>query len=268
MDATFLIVEDDPLLGPTYKRAASRRGEVLLARSVAEANEVTDKAAHLTALIADWFLPDGTGLQVLVKQRKSRSAIPAMIVTGQWEPAAADAACEHGASFLMKPVAPARLDDFLVKATRSAAGAAQKGSKTAPPLGAPSTVETTAMTFLDRLTAGRVEELVARYELGCRAHRIRYGSPGDGSLQELAAAARMEISVVRRHARVSEVIPPDEFRLLLEARTTSGQPLTWTHLERFSLVRSRSRRLALEHEVLACGQPNQGVRVKGPRRAE
>ena len=155
MGTTFLIVEDEPLVRRSYERIACRRGDVLLARSVAEANAMLQGADSLSAVVVDWLLPDGNGGQILQKLRRSSRSLPAMVLTGHWEPSAVSAAYNYGAKFLMKPVDGSALDDFLSREL----GAVMDARVTRPCV-----VETVETSFVERLAAARVQELSVRYD--------------------------------------------------------------------------------------------------------
>lgn len=55
----------------------------------------------------------------------------------------------------------------------------------------------------------------------------------------------VDVSALRRYARVSETLRPPEFEALVSRRTTAGLALTWSHLELIARVRSRNRRQAI-----------------------
>jgi hypothetical protein len=99
--------------------------------------------------------------------------------------------------------------------------------------------------ILQRLAMAHVSIVRARYDLGQLVHALRYSDArafGTNAVDTLASWLGIDSSALRRWARVTEVIPPDELDGICCARTPRGMPLTWTHLEKLALERSTTRR--------------------------
>src|SRR5258708_5720713 len=92
---------------------------------------------------------------------------------------------------------------------------------------------------IERIAAASVEESRARYELGRVLHRFRYpnGAVASGRMGDLAKALGVDASALHRCARVSEVIPPEEFDSIVRLRTDRGMPLAWSDIERIARER-------------------------------
>jgi hypothetical protein len=102
--------------------------------------------------------------------------------------------------------------------------------------------------FVSRLASAIVDDVRARYDFGHALHTVRYAPPaayGPNAMRELASAVQIDASALRRNARVSETIAPDELHTLTGLRNGAGLPLTWSHLEVLSTVRSAGRRESL-----------------------
>ena len=101
-----------------------------------------------------------------------------------------------------------------------------------------------------------VSNLRAHYTLGQRLHAIRYMSATEGEqapLQAVADQLQLDVSVLRRYARVAETIGPSEFEHIVSLRTSRGLPVTWSHIERLAMVRNASNRKNLAEEAAATG---------------
>jgi hypothetical protein len=110
--------------------------------------------------------------------------------------------------------------------------------------------------FRMRVADAAVDDLRARYDFGCVLHDVRYGrwaSMGRSPIDELGQVLRAHPSALHRQARVFEVIRPEEFGLLLEARFSDGRPMSWSHFERLATVRSRLERLTLARRIAEDG---------------
>lgn len=118
LDVTVLVVDDDAkVLAGTTALLESWGCTVIPARSAAEAQRVLAQASTLDAMLVDFRLPgteSGTGL--VREIRKLRGApVPALLITGDTEPARLQEAQQHGLTLLHKPVKPARLRTWLSK---------------------------------------------------------------------------------------------------------------------------------------------------------
>jgi hypothetical protein len=110
-----------------------------------------------------------------------------------------------------------------------------------------------ATRLLTSMAEAAVADLKAQYQVGCAIHELRYPAPGESpdarGLAALGKRLGLDPSALRRRARVTETIGPHEFAMIVELRSARGLPLTWSHLEVLSTVRSRARREAIAREV-------------------
>jgi hypothetical protein len=98
---------------------------------------------------------------------------------------------------------------------------------------------------LEQLRAALIAELRARYELGNVIHLVRYAPRnqyGRRALTELARHLALHVSALRRIARVTETISPQELEWILGLPSPRNLPLSWSHLELLATVRLRSER--------------------------
>jgi hypothetical protein len=106
---------------------------------------------------------------------------------------------------------------------------------------------------MQHLVAAVIEDVQARYELGQLSHQIRYDSSGELScrtLELLARTVHVHVSSLRRYARVTEAIGPDQFTELVTLRNRNGWPLTWSHIELLAEIRdARLRRRHVEETL-------------------
>jgi hypothetical protein len=126
----------------------------------------------------------------------------------------------------------------------------------APRTRMPPRVRAIALHVVQRLAEVGVEDVQSRYNLGCVAHQIRYDSSGQFArcaLAEFADAVHLSVGVLRRYARVSEVIGAHELAEFLTWRTRCGLPLTWSHLELLSEVRGKMARRRWAEEAIREG---------------
>jgi len=116
-----------------------------------------------------------------------------------------------------------------------------------------------------RLGEVAVAEMRIRYELGVVVHSVRADSArrySRGTLAQLARMVNVDVSRLRRCARVTEVIRASEFDELLNLRDASGRTLTWSHLELLAQVRNGPLRRGL---ALATVRDTLSVRTLGDR---
>lgn len=96
-------------------RAAMPSAEVLVARSVAEAQLLLSEYS-INFYLLDMQLPDGTGMDFLCDLRTLFPDVPAMLITGNPTPELAEQAKELGVvAFLQKPVKPHEIATFVRK---------------------------------------------------------------------------------------------------------------------------------------------------------
>lgn len=238
-----LIVDDDRSVARSIVRLATPFGEPVVAGTAQEGIQLLDLRGSCRAAILDFLLPDGSAVDILRHASGAGNALPALVVTGQEIPGAEEAVRTLGADFLLKPVASAAIESFL---RDGKTGGVQK-PEVAP--------ESAATRLLSGMAVAAIAELRAQYDIGQHVHRLRYPSPGEvvGSqaLADLGRRLNLHPSALRRRARVSERIRPDEFEVLIGLRSARGLPLTWSHLELLALVRGRTQRESLARKIVA-----------------
>src|SRR5262245_56738228 len=108
-----LLVEDEPIVMRALVAATRRSFKVLRARTRAEAMRVLDEldGVDLAGALIDLRLPDGTGLDGLIRLRERCPQAIAVVLTGtDPDPAMIE---RHGASLEHKPVDPDKLRRIL-----------------------------------------------------------------------------------------------------------------------------------------------------------
>lgn len=119
-----LVVEDEPRLGRELRRFLCHQGaEVRLAQTRAEAQKALE-AAQVDAVILDWMLPDGSGIELLREIRQRGKAVPVLMLSARSEVEDKVEGLNAGADdYLPKPFSLdellARLRSLLRRAERS-----------------------------------------------------------------------------------------------------------------------------------------------------
>jgi DNA-binding NarL/FixJ family response regulator len=115
-----LIVEDEPVVAHAIARLARGAGEAHLAPSVAAADYLLAERHDWGAFIVDVGLPDGSGMELLVRARKAYPVTPALVLTGFVDPQIMHAAFELRARYIAKSFFdPKRVVRFLREASAS-----------------------------------------------------------------------------------------------------------------------------------------------------
>jgi DNA-binding NarL/FixJ family response regulator len=238
-----LVVEDDPLVARLLVRAVSRLAQPVCGTTVREGIALLDGGPACRAAILDLGLPDGSAVEIIEHAQRAGFSLPALIVSGESDPAVARAMRAMGAGFCLKPVDGAAIEQFV----RDAQQTDTESDEPQPP--------SAASRLLTGMADAAVADLRAQYAIGQFVHCLRYPGPDETSgLQHLVALGlRLDLhpSALRRRARVSETVRADEFEALLALRSPRGLPLKWSHFELLSAVRSRSRREATAIRILA-----------------
>jgi two-component system OmpR family response regulator len=119
-----LLIEDDDILGEGLRDFLRAEGHVVdWCRGLGAASAVLGEPYD--ALLIDWQLPDGSGLQWLREQRARGDTTPALILTARDLLADRVHGLDSGADdYLVKPFAPEELAARLRAAGRRSAGAA------------------------------------------------------------------------------------------------------------------------------------------------
>lgn len=119
--STLLVVDDHTIVRRVVIRAVAlvnSTAVVAESATVAEALQILQQV-HIRAVVTDYRLPDGNGLEVLQAARQQHPDMPVLFVSGsiEMEPAIMDA----GASaFLAKPIDFTALLNWLENALRTA----------------------------------------------------------------------------------------------------------------------------------------------------
>ena len=120
-----LLLEDDDLLGDGLRDFLRAEGHVVdWCRSLRETEGF--RGEPFDALLVDWQLPDGSGVDWLRERRRRQDTTPALILTARDLVADRILGLDSGADdYLVKPFAPEELAARLRAVTRRRAGAAQ-----------------------------------------------------------------------------------------------------------------------------------------------
>lgn len=111
---SFLIAEDDELVGRILVRTLSEHGRTELVTSIEDARTAL-KTTSFTAVVVDVGLPDGSGLDVITDAREQDPAVSALIVSGGVDQRRLAEAHHLNASYLLKPVDTRQLGLFAVR---------------------------------------------------------------------------------------------------------------------------------------------------------
>lgn len=99
---SFLILEDDPHVGRAIEHALRPLSTTHWATTCAAAREAFASRKWCGAIL-DIHLPDGSGLDLLEELRAADGALPALVMTGAYDPAVANRSHVLGASCVFKP---------------------------------------------------------------------------------------------------------------------------------------------------------------------
>lgn len=111
---SFLIAEDDELVGRILVRTLSEHGRTELVTSIEDARTAL-KTKSFTAVVVDVGLPDGSGLDVITDAREQDPGVSALIVSGGVDERRLAEAHHLNASYLLKPVDTRQLGLFAVR---------------------------------------------------------------------------------------------------------------------------------------------------------
>ena len=120
-----LLLEDDDLLGEGLRDYLRAEGHIVdWCRTLADAQAL--RGEPFDALLVDWQLPDGSGLDWLRARRARGDATPALMLTARDRLPQRIEGLDAGADdYLVKPVAPEELAARLRVVGRRAAGSAK-----------------------------------------------------------------------------------------------------------------------------------------------
>lgn len=118
---TLLVVDDEPYIGYTFRRAFGEDGITVLATATVAEGIRLFQAERPEVVVLDLQLPDGSGLEVFEAIRATSPKTPVIFVTAHGTTQTAIEAMRHGAfDYLVKPVNFERLRDLLKRAFDSA----------------------------------------------------------------------------------------------------------------------------------------------------
>jgi CheY-like chemotaxis protein len=133
-----LVVDDDPVVGASFKRVLSGKGYLVVAAENGQQALDRLKAEKFDAVFTDLRMPGMDGLQVAEKIRAAQPWTPVVIVTGYGSPASEARARACGVSeFLNKPLSPEMIEDSAEKAVRTVVEGVTAPVALAPTLPAP-----------------------------------------------------------------------------------------------------------------------------------
>ena len=114
-----LVIEDEPEVAVRVFAPLVRVFAEPVVASTLEAARVALDAtdAPFLAIIADQRLPDGTGLGAIARARARWSSIPCLLVTGYIDEDTTNAAFDHRAEIICKPIESSRVRRFLEDAS-------------------------------------------------------------------------------------------------------------------------------------------------------
>lgn len=111
---SFLIAEDDELVGRVLVRTLSEHGRTELVTTVEDAR-LALRARSFTAVVVDVGLPDGSGLDLIADARSHDPSVAALVVSGGVDERRLAEAHHLGAHYLLKPVDTRQLGLFAVR---------------------------------------------------------------------------------------------------------------------------------------------------------
>jgi DNA-binding NarL/FixJ family response regulator len=131
--ASFLIVDDDPLVTRAVARVLLRHGTCRAASSVADATSRIRSGATWDGFVIDVALGDGCGLELLAQLRRILPTTPAVVLSGNVHACIVNRAAVLNARFVCKPFGPSELrpfvSDVLVHASGSRVDAATERAR-------------------------------------------------------------------------------------------------------------------------------------------
>ena len=101
--ASFLVVDDEPLVTRSLSRVLARFGSVTTAGTLGGACEQLLARTDWSGFVIDLRLGDGSGLDVLTQVRQRYPLAPAILLSGAMDPEGINGAFALGARCLCKP---------------------------------------------------------------------------------------------------------------------------------------------------------------------
>jgi two-component system response regulator QseB len=112
---SFLIAEDDALVGRTLRRELGEHGRAVVVGSLEAARDAM-ASQSFSAVVVDVGLPDGCGLDIIVEARERDPDVAALVVSGGVDERRLATAHRLGAPYLLKPIDAEELRLFAVRA--------------------------------------------------------------------------------------------------------------------------------------------------------
>jgi PAS domain S-box-containing protein len=112
---TILIVEDDPVVARAFRRQLEHEGYRLLhVSTIDDARRLLESQEHVSAIVLDMLLPDGSGIDLLdhMQRTKSRRMVPIVVLSAVERDSRVDDIPEL-VDWLVKPVDMSRLANTL-----------------------------------------------------------------------------------------------------------------------------------------------------------
>lgn len=111
---SFLIAEDDALVGRSLVRELGVHGHAVCVTSLGKARDALS-AQSFSAVVVDIGLPDGSGLDLITEVRQRDPEVAALVVSGGVDERRLAVAHHLGASYLLKPVDTSQLQLFATR---------------------------------------------------------------------------------------------------------------------------------------------------------
>jgi CheY-like chemotaxis protein len=242
-----LVVDDDPRVAGMIARVVKTLAEPVIASTAREGIDVL-AGGEIAAGILDLRLPDGTAFDILAHATHDGGFLPSIVLTGEHDPLAACTARNLGAHYMIKPMDSSSVMSFVRRCAPPDSIHTGAGELAAEE------PRSSAVRLVTGMADAGVADLRAQYAIGTFVHGLRYpGATEDhspGEFADLAQRLGLHPSALRKRARVSETIQPEEFEGLVGLRTARGLPLTWSHMEKLALVRVRSHRGAIARQIV------------------
>lgn len=120
--ASFLIVDDNPVVARALVRMLDRYGVCQSAVSASDAEHYIASGRAWDGLVIDIHLGDGSGLDVLASARQIHAQTPALVLSGTLDRESVNRAAMLNARFICKPCGTSELapfvSDVLARTTR------------------------------------------------------------------------------------------------------------------------------------------------------
>lgn len=125
--AAILIIDDDQSIGRLLSAMVDEMGHVAVARYNCRDGLAEVLSRPYDVVFLDVNLPDGSGLDLLPRVRKTNSSPEVIIITGQGDPDGAELAIKNGAwDYVQKPLLPGKIRLPLQRVIQYREGLAQR----------------------------------------------------------------------------------------------------------------------------------------------